>query len=95
MTGTAFVTALGMFGRGAGWGLPSTISYPVGLTVGSISRKPGVVGTGESARIEVRDMLALTVTLDHDVIDGAPAARFIARLRELIEGGAGLVASAS
>jgi pyruvate/2-oxoglutarate dehydrogenase complex dihydrolipoamide acyltransferase (E2) component len=35
-------------------------------------------------------MLALTISVDHDVIDGAPAARFGARLAELIEGAAGL-----
>jgi len=35
-------------------------------------------------------MLALTVSVDHDVIDGAPAARFGARLAGLIEGSAGL-----
>jgi chloramphenicol O-acetyltransferase len=45
---------------------------------------------GRVERIEVREMLALTVSVDHDVIDGAPAARFGARLAELIEGAAGL-----
>ena len=41
-------------------------------------------------RIEPREILDLTVTYDHDVIDGAPAARFTQRLVELIEGGVGL-----
>jgi pyruvate/2-oxoglutarate dehydrogenase complex dihydrolipoamide acyltransferase (E2) component len=36
-------------------------------------------------------MLSLTVIFDHDVVDGAPAARFVKRLVELIEGGYGLV----
>jgi pyruvate/2-oxoglutarate dehydrogenase complex dihydrolipoamide acyltransferase (E2) component len=35
-------------------------------------------------------MLALILSVDHDVIDGAPAARFGARLAALIEGAAGL-----
>ena len=35
-------------------------------------------------------MLCLTVTFDHDIIDGAPAARFVRRLVELIENGHGL-----
>ena len=35
-------------------------------------------------------MLSLTVVFDHDVIDGAPAARFTRRLVELIESGYGL-----
>ena len=40
--------------------------------------------------LEVREYLCLTLTLDHDLIDGAPAARFARRLTELIESGAGL-----
>jgi pyruvate/2-oxoglutarate dehydrogenase complex dihydrolipoamide acyltransferase (E2) component len=47
-------------------------------------------GGRRAERIEVREMLALTVSVDHDVIDGAPAARFGARLAELIEGAAWL-----
>jgi len=31
-------------------------------------------------------VLQLTVTIDHDIVDGAPAARFGAALRQLIEG---------
>ena len=41
-------------------------------------------------RIEPREILNLTVMLDHDVIDGAPATRFIHRLVDLIESGSGL-----
>jgi pyruvate/2-oxoglutarate dehydrogenase complex dihydrolipoamide acyltransferase (E2) component len=35
-------------------------------------------------------MLNLTVTFDHDIVDGAPAARFVHRLVELVESGYGL-----
>ncbi len=35
--------------------------------------------------------LCLTVCFDHDIIDGAPAARFVTRLKELIESGFGLL----
>jgi pyruvate/2-oxoglutarate dehydrogenase complex dihydrolipoamide acyltransferase (E2) component len=35
-------------------------------------------------------MLDLTLMFDHDVIDGAPAARFSARLIELMESAHGL-----
>jgi pyruvate/2-oxoglutarate dehydrogenase complex dihydrolipoamide acyltransferase (E2) component len=37
-------------------------------------------------RLEMREYLALTLSIDHDVVAGASAARFIARLRGLIEG---------
>ena len=56
------------------------------LIVGGIGRKPAVV----EERIEPRQMLDLTVAFDHDVVDGAPAARFVQRLVELIESGYGL-----
>jgi pyruvate/2-oxoglutarate dehydrogenase complex dihydrolipoamide acyltransferase (E2) component len=93
LTGTALVTAVGMFGRGPAWGIPLT-AYTLCVTVGGISRKPGVVrdGAGRQAeRIEVREVLALTVSVDHALIDGAPAARFVTRLKELIEGGVSLM----
>jgi pyruvate/2-oxoglutarate dehydrogenase complex dihydrolipoamide acyltransferase (E2) component len=60
--------------------------HTLGLTVGGIGEKPGVV----EGRIEVREYLSLTIALDHDVVDGAPAARFAQLLRGLIEGGYGL-----
>ena len=38
----------------------------------------------------MRDYLSLTISFDHDIIDGAPAARFTERLKELIESSYGL-----
>jgi pyruvate/2-oxoglutarate dehydrogenase complex dihydrolipoamide acyltransferase (E2) component len=86
MGGTVSITSVGMFGEGhSGWGIfPAT--EVLGLVVGSIAQKPAVV----EGRIEPREILHLTVMFDHDVIDGAPAARFTRRLIELIEGGYGL-----
>ena len=40
--------------------------------------------------LEPRDLLNLTIAFDHDVVDGAPAARFVRRLVDLIESGYGL-----
>lgn len=85
LTGTTFVTAVGMFGGGSGWGIPYGLNYPVGLTVGGIARKPGVIGAGDDERVDVREYLSLTITIDHDVVDGAPAARFATRLKDLVE----------
>jgi pyruvate/2-oxoglutarate dehydrogenase complex dihydrolipoamide acyltransferase (E2) component len=93
LIGTVAVTAVGMFGRGPAWGIPLTL-YSLCVTVGGIARKPGVVRHGASRRdeqIEVREYLSLTLSFDHDVIDGAPAARFATQLKELIEGGASLM----
>jgi pyruvate/2-oxoglutarate dehydrogenase complex dihydrolipoamide acyltransferase (E2) component len=86
MDGTAAVTAVGMFGEGhSGWGIFPTPQV-LGLVVGSIAWKPGVI----EGRIEPREILHLTLSFDHDVVDGAPAARFTRRLIELIESGDGL-----
>ena len=85
-SGTVFVTAVGMFGKGhSGWGIATT-PHSLGLVVGSIAWKPAVI----EGRVEPREILNLTVLFDHDVVDGAPAARFVRRLVELIESGSGL-----
>lgn len=84
--GTVFITSVGMFGKGhSGWGI-STTPQSLSLVVGSINLKPAVV----EGRIEPREILNLTVLFDHDVVDGAPATRFVGRLVELIESGYGL-----
>lgn len=83
--GTVLVTSVGMFGSGSGWGIPVP-NHSLQLTLGGIGEKPGVV----DHQIEVRQYLSVTISVDHDVIDGAPAARFIQRLKELIECGDGL-----
>jgi len=85
-SGTVFITAVGMFGKGhSGWGIATT-PHSLGLVVGSMACKPAVV----EGRIEAREILNLTVLFDHDVVDGAPATRFVHRLVELIESGYGL-----
>jgi pyruvate/2-oxoglutarate dehydrogenase complex dihydrolipoamide acyltransferase (E2) component len=80
--GTVLVTAVGMFGTGTAWGIGIVPLHTLALTVGGITRKPGLVGD----RVEVREFLALTASFDHDVVDGAPAARFARTLREIVEG---------
>jgi hypothetical protein len=83
--GTVTLTSVGAFIGGPGWGL-APVAYPVTLTVGGIARRPVLC----DGALEEREHLCLTLALDHEVVDGAPAARFGMRLRELIEAGAGL-----
>jgi pyruvate/2-oxoglutarate dehydrogenase complex dihydrolipoamide acyltransferase (E2) component len=81
--GTVAVTSVGMFGKGMnGWGIPLTCNT-LAVTVGGIGAKPGVV----DGQIAIREYLSLTVSVDHDIIDGGPATRFCARLKALIESG--------
>ena len=84
--GTVGVTSIGMFGRGRSiWAIP-TSTQPLFFALGGIAKKPGVIGE----RIEIREYLSITIMFDHDVVDGAPAARFTERFTELVETGFGL-----
>jgi pyruvate/2-oxoglutarate dehydrogenase complex dihydrolipoamide acyltransferase (E2) component len=85
--GTVMVTSVGMFGTGGGWGFGFLPYHTLGLTVGGIAQKPGIV----DGRIEAREFLDLTISLDHDIVDGAPAARFAQQFKELVESGYGLI----
>nr|WP_277347857.1 2-oxo acid dehydrogenase subunit E2 [Haloarcula rubripromontorii] len=85
VAGTVAVTSVGMFGAGGGWAVSPT-NYTLQLTVGGISEKPRAV----DGEVVTRELLDLTVTFDHDVVDGAPAARFAQRLGELIDDASGL-----
>jgi pyruvate/2-oxoglutarate dehydrogenase complex dihydrolipoamide acyltransferase (E2) component len=84
--GTCVVTSVGMFGQGSGWGVGFLPMHTLGLTVGGLAEKPGVV----AGQIVIREYLDLTITFDHDIVDGAPAARFAQRLKSAIEGGTAL-----
>ncbi len=83
--GTVALTSIGRFARSGGWAIPLGL-HALNIAVGGISEKPRLV----DSQVEKREYLALTVTLDHDVVDGAPATRFVARLVELLEESHGL-----
>jgi pyruvate/2-oxoglutarate dehydrogenase complex dihydrolipoamide acyltransferase (E2) component len=85
-TGTVSLSAVGMFGTGGGWGI-ALPSHTLGITVGGIAEKPGVY----EGRIEARKFLNVTLDFDHDIVDGAPAARFAQRFRDIVEGGEELI----
>ena len=85
-SGSVGITALGMYGKNvAGW----AIHFPtrtVDLALGGIKEKPGYV----NGKVVPRDILNMTFNIDHNIVDGAPAARFIARSVEFIETAFGL-----
>jgi len=88
--GTVMVTSVGMVGRINGWVIPVSV-HPLCFAVGSIIKKPGVV----KDRVEIREYLHVTVLVDHDVIDGAPAVRALSKLVRMVESGYGLQEKAS
>jgi pyruvate/2-oxoglutarate dehydrogenase complex dihydrolipoamide acyltransferase (E2) component len=81
LAGTVQVTAVGMFAAGGGFAIAPPTLASVLVAVGGLSRRPRVV----REQIVVRDVLDLTVTIDHNVVDGAPATRFAADLRHRLE----------
>jgi pyruvate/2-oxoglutarate dehydrogenase complex dihydrolipoamide acyltransferase (E2) component len=85
LAGTVVLTAVGMFGEGGGWGVPY-IMHTLGITLGGIAEQPVVI----DGQIEIRERLSMTVSFDHDIVDGAPAARFTQRFKDLIEAAHGL-----
>lgn len=78
--GTFTVTNLG--GLGVEYFTPIINPPQAGiLGVGKILEKPVVLGGG----IHIRSMMTLSLVFDHRLIDGAPAAKFLAKVKELLE----------
>ncbi len=82
LSGTVFVTSVSMFSSIPGAVIPySGGPKAVSFAIGSSMKKPVVRGD----EIAIREMLAVTVIFNHDAVDGAPAARFLNRLRKYVE----------
>ena len=80
LIGTVGITSLGMFLKGqGGWALPYA-DKTLNIAIGGIKNN-AILRNKEL--IEQKN-LCLTVLIDHNIVDGAPAARFIARLSELM-----------
>jgi pyruvate dehydrogenase E2 component (dihydrolipoamide acetyltransferase) len=79
--GTFTITNLGMFEID---GFTPIINLPEAaiLGVGRLVKKPVVRNDDE---IVVRQMMTLSLSFDHRVVDGAPAAKFLQRVKQLIE----------
>jgi pyruvate/2-oxoglutarate dehydrogenase complex dihydrolipoamide acyltransferase (E2) component len=80
--GTIMVTSANMVGSGAGWGIP-VATHTLNITIGGIVDRI----VEQNNQFEKRQHLCLTFSFDHDIIDGAPAARFIRNclIKKIIE----------
>jgi pyruvate dehydrogenase E2 component (dihydrolipoamide acetyltransferase) len=78
--GTFTVSSLGSFGIDAFTPIINVPECAI-LGVGRIVKRPAVVGE----QIVPREQVTLSLTFDHRVVDGAPAARFLQTLVNLIE----------
>jgi len=78
--GTFTITNLGAYGIDA---FTPIINLPecAILGVGRIAPRPAVV----DGQLAVRQRLWLSLTFDHRLVDGAPAARFLQRIAQLVE----------
>jgi pyruvate/2-oxoglutarate dehydrogenase complex dihydrolipoamide acyltransferase (E2) component len=80
--GNVAVTSLTMMGKINGWFIPISI-HPVCIGLGAVIKKPVVIND----TIVIREIMNMTILIDHDVVDGAPMARFVKSLTVNIEKG--------
>lgn len=78
--GTFTVTNLGMFGIES---FTAIINKPEAgiLAVGKMEKRPAV----KDDQIVIRPLMQLSLTYDHRIVDGAPAAVFLSRIKQLLE----------
>lgn len=83
--GAVGVTALGMFANKneALWLLPLVGGATVAVAVGGIVERPCIV----EGQLESREHLCLTITANHEIVDGAPATRFLKSFSALLKSG--------
>ena len=78
--GTFTITNLGMFDIDE---FTAVVNYPESgiLAIGKIDRIP--VADGDN--IVIRPVMVLSLTYDHRIIDGAPAAQFLQRIKQILQ----------
>ena len=81
--GTAQISSVGMVGKGYRWPIALLYMHTVGLWIGAVLRKP-MPYEGEMA---MRDCLHFAISMNHDIVDGAPSTRFLADLVKLLSSG--------
>jgi pyruvate dehydrogenase E2 component (dihydrolipoamide acetyltransferase) len=79
--GSAMVTSVGMFGLPQGFApLAWMYGVPLLVLVGELTAKAVVV----DGRVEAREVLPITATIDHRYVDGAQIARAMTAFREYL-----------
>jgi pyruvate/2-oxoglutarate dehydrogenase complex dihydrolipoamide acyltransferase (E2) component len=86
LMGTVGLTSVGMYGSGGGVGLPFLV-HTLDVLVGGLETRPGYDADGA---LGPRKQLWVAAQVDHDLVDGAPAARFLADFRGALEDGRAL-----
>jgi hypothetical protein len=81
-SGTVTVTTVNAVGT-SGWILPTRSWHNLFFALGTVTKKAWVV----EDQIQIREILNLTVSFNHDVIDGVPARKFMQELVKNVEKG--------
>jgi hypothetical protein len=89
LAGTVGVTSIGMFTSGAAVVVPIT-PMTLTLTIGAIEKKLAL----RDGRPVERDVVHLNLSVDHDIIDGAPLMRFAERFKQILTDRTALMSSA-
>jgi 2-oxoglutarate dehydrogenase E2 component (dihydrolipoamide succinyltransferase) len=84
MGGTISLTNLGSFGTLAGTPIINQPQAAI-IAVGSIKKRPVVVETPSGDAIMIRQMMILTITYDHRIIDGAMGGLFLNKMVSYLE----------
>lgn len=81
--GTFTITNLGMFDIDA---FTPIINLPQSAILGAGRVAPKqIVVDADAERLAIRQMMSLSLTFDHRAVDGAPAARFLQRVKQYVE----------
>jgi 2-oxoglutarate dehydrogenase E2 component (dihydrolipoamide succinyltransferase) len=83
--GTFTVTNVGTFGNVMGTPIINQPQVAI-LAVGAIRKKPAVVETEYGDLIAVRQLMFLSLSYDHRVVDGALGGSFLRRIGDYLEG---------
>lgn len=85
-TGSALVSAVGMFGSGAGYGLSAPGLHDLSVIVGGTTTRASTDPNDTAPR----EVLCVTVSANHAIVDGGPLARFVGELARRVAAAEGL-----
>ncbi len=81
--GTITITNVGVFGVDGGTPILNRGESAI-MAIGSVTRRPWVVGEGAEERIEPRWVTTLALSFDHRLVDGELGSRFLATVAGLL-----------
>jgi pyruvate/2-oxoglutarate dehydrogenase complex dihydrolipoamide acyltransferase (E2) component len=79
-TGSLLVSAVGMFGDGAAFGLSAPGLHELSILLGGVTKRASTDPNDPSPR----EVLCATVSANHAIVDGAPLARFVGELARCV-----------